>query len=625
MNEILRRMLEVLSLEDVKTLLEELCKLIVDETPIGYIKIRILPVNLEAEAGMAEGEIIEEKGELVTVWGDSEDVRELHPAIERFFERVLYYQEVRTFFEKTPDVILVLDERGVIVDQNNSAALVFGDIRGKKFQEICSENVCSIGDRVYSLVNIKGLRRNVVLGRDITDRIRLEKELEDRERKFRALAELSPAGILVHHQGKILFVNSSLCRILGYDMEEITQKTVWELIHPDFLELAKKMMQRRLRGERPVYELKIVRKDGSEGWVLVAGGAIDWEGIKAVMAFAVDVTDKKLIEQRLDERERLFESIFDNSPVGQFIVSKGVFRMVNPTFTQITGYSADELIGRRSLEIVHEDDRSIVRENAIKMLKGEVVEPYKYRIVRKDGEIRWVYENVTSITYEGERAVLGNVVDITELETERKRLEELTSMLELINKTLRHDVMNALTSSTAFLEMAIEEDEMNLAEKALTSTQRAVSIVKNMRAFEDAIKTGELKCVDARKIAEEVASSFENVHISGFGKALADEGLRSVIENIVNNAFIHSGTDRVEIEISENESFCEIRVKDYGVGVPDEIKHKIFEEGFKYGKTAQTGLGLFIARKIVNRYGGEIWVEDNEPKGSVFVIRLRRC
>jgi len=169
-----------------------------------------------------------------------------------------------------------------------------------------------------------------------------------------------------------------------------------------------------------------------------------------------------------------------------YILVNGRFKLVNPTVEEITGYSADELYGRRSLEIVAEEDREKVRKRAIEMLKGKSTEPYVYRIIRKDGEVRWVYENITSITYEGERAVLGSVVDITELEEEKRKLEELTSMLELINKTLRHDVLNALTSATAFLEIGIEDNNREYLNKALESVNKAVTIVRNMRAFEDA-------------------------------------------------------------------------------------------------------------------------------------------
>gem|GEM_PF-414589 len=617
--------LEMLCSDDLESTLPNLCSFLVNYAKVSYAEIEV--GGLKARAGEQSGKVTEVKTGDATIrlCGDDEVIKLLIPLLSKLLDRLLLFQEVVTFLDRTPDIILTMNEEGVIVSQNETARRVFGDVGGKIYSEICKDDTCSVGDRYYSMVAIKGFRRTIVVGRDITERIRLEKELEDRERKFKALAELSPAGILVHHQGTILFVNEALCQIHGYTREELLNRKVWDLIHPDYHDLARAMMQKRLEGEKPVYELKTIRKDGSERWVLVAGGAIDWDGKKSVMAFAIDITDKKMIEQRLAEREELFRCIFNISPAGLYILVGGKFKLVNPAFERITGYSAEELVGMKSLEIVAEEDREFVRRKAIEMLKGRETEPYKYRVVRKDGKIRWVYENVASIAYEGERAALGSVIDITEIEEERKRLEELTSMLELINKTLRHDVLNALTSAMALLEMGIEESNKDYLNKALTSINRAVSIVRNMRAFEDAVKSGELRCIDVGELVSEVAKSFENVSVKGGGKALADEGLRSVVENIVNNAFIHSGTDRVEITVSEGKEWCEIRIADFGIGIPDEIKQRIFEEGFKYGKAAQTGLGLFIARKIVERYAGEIWVEDNEPKGSVFVIRLKKC
>ncbi|MBO8179236.1 MAG: PAS domain S-box protein [Archaeoglobus sp.] len=616
--------LEMLS-DDFENALQRLCNFLVKFLGIRYSEIEV--DGVKAKAGKPDGRVTEIRTDKATIrfCGDEEEIKRLIPTLNKAIGRILFLQEVKAFLDQTPDIILSLDDEGTIVDQNETARKVFGDVVGRKFFEICKGDTCSAGEKFYSMIAIKGFRRNIVVGRDITERVRLEKELEDRERRFKALAELSPAGIIVHHQGEILFVNDALCKMHGYTKEEIMKKKVWDLIHPDYRELARVMMQKRLEGERPVYELKTLRKDGSERWVLVAGGAIDWSGKKSVMAFALDITEKKMMEQKLKEREELFRNIFNSSSAGHYILVNGRFKLVNPTFERITGYSADELYGRRSLEIVAGEDREKVRKRAIEMLKGKTTEPYVYRILRKDGKVRWVYESITSITYEGERAVLGSVVDITELEEERRRLEELTSMLELINKTLRHDVLNALTSATAFLEIGIEDNSQEYLNKALESVNKAVHVVRNMRAFEDAVKSGELKCMDVREVVTEVAESFDGVSIYGEGRALADEGLRSVIENIVNNAFIHSGTDRVEIRISESAEWCEIRIADFGIGIPDEIKERIFEEGFKCGKTGQTGLGLFIAKKIVERYGGEIWVEDNKPKGSVFVIRFRRC
>ena len=69
--------------------------------------------------------------------------------------------------------------------------------------------------------------------------------------------------------------------------------------------------------------MKILRKDGSEGWTLVAGGAIEWDGKKSVMAFALDITDSKILELKLKEKEELFRNIFNYSSAGQYILVNG--------------------------------------------------------------------------------------------------------------------------------------------------------------------------------------------------------------------------------------------------------------------------------------------------------------
>jgi len=68
---------------------------------------------------------------------------------------------------------------------------------------------------------------------------------------------------------------------------------------------------------------------------------------------------------------------------------------------------------------------------------------------------------------------------------------------------------------------------------------------------------------------------------------------------------------------------CEVRIADNGTGIPDEIKEKVFEEGFMHGDTGHTGIGLHIVQKAMESYGGYTWAENNEPKGTVIVLRFR--
>jgi PAS domain S-box-containing protein len=118
--------------------------------------------------------------------------------------------------------------------------------------------------------------------------------------------------------------------------------------------------------------------------------------------------------------EELFRTLTHSSPVGIYIVQDGKFQFTNPQLQSYTGYSKEQLSGMESLSIVLPENRNLVRENAVKMLKGESSSPYEYRVISKAGEIRWIMETVASIHYQGRRATLGNYIDITE----RKQIEE---------------------------------------------------------------------------------------------------------------------------------------------------------------------------------------------------------
>jgi PAS domain S-box-containing protein len=116
----------------------------------------------------------------------------------------------------------------------------------------------------------------------------------------------------------------------------------------------------------------------------------------------------------------MYQTIADGSPVGVYIIQDREFVFTNPTFQKISGYSADELKAIKPAQLIHPQDRLVVRLSAIQMLKGERIQPYEFRLMTKSGETRWGLERMTSIIYEGKRAAVGNFMDITE----RKQVEE---------------------------------------------------------------------------------------------------------------------------------------------------------------------------------------------------------
>ncbi|HXZ95069.1 MAG TPA: PAS domain S-box protein, partial [Dehalococcoidia bacterium] len=124
---------------------------------------------------------------------------------------------------------------------------------------------------------------------------------------------------------------------------------------------------------------------------------------------------------RRAETENLFEILANTSPVGLCIVQDGRFCYTNPAFQGIIGYGEDELLDKDFLELIVPEDKERVKENTVKVLKGERILPYQLRMTHKDGSIKWIMESVATIRYRGRWATLGNSIDVTG----RKKEEEV--------------------------------------------------------------------------------------------------------------------------------------------------------------------------------------------------------
>ena len=149
---------------------------------------------------------------------------------------------------------------------------------------------------------------------------------------------------------------------------------------------------------------------------------------------------KKLETDRLFE-EGLFRTLENSSLMGIYVVQDGIFKFVNQHTSNYWGYAREELLGMASMSIVHPEDRHIVITCAIDMLKGTRFSPYVFRTIAKNGSIRWITETVTTIHYQGKRAVLGNSMDITEQINARNKLAELEALEASILEAIPHAVI----------------------------------------------------------------------------------------------------------------------------------------------------------------------------------------
>jgi len=223
------------------------------------------------------------------------------------------------------------------------------------------------------------------------------------------------------------------------------------------------------------------------------------------------------------------------------------------------------------------------------------------------------------------------IVELEAAETDHEQaedeLERHREHLRLINRILRHDIINDLAAVKSGVRLYRDSGDEVLLNEITKKVDKSVKLIREMKELESFILSHkDLEFHDVKDVIKKVIESYESVEftIEGKGQVLADEAFGSVIDNIIRNAIDHGKTDRIDIKIEKDGRYCEVRIADYGVGIPDDIKDKIFEEGFRYGETGHTGLGLHIVRKAMENYGGSVYVEDNAPQGAVFVLRLRR-
>ncbi len=303
---------------------------------------------------------------------------------------------------------IVLSEDKELVRENTIK--VFNGERSSSYQHRIVSKSGEIRWVMETITSIQYREKQAILGSmvDITERRRAEEIL-------RTLSSDSPIGIYILQYGEFQFVNIQFQKYTRYNQSELLGMSPDQIVFSEDRDLVKENTKKVLNGEPfSTYEYRIVSKSGEIRWVMETLTSIQYREKQAILGSTVDITERRRAEE-------ILRTLSNSSTIGIYIVQDVEFKFVNPQFQKYTGYNEDELIGTNSLMLVFAEDRDMVGENAIKMLKREKVSPYEYRIVNKHGEIRWVMETVTSIQYQGKQAVLGSFMDITE----HKQTEEL--------------------------------------------------------------------------------------------------------------------------------------------------------------------------------------------------------
>ena len=369
--------------------------------------------------------------------------------------------------------------------------------------------------------------------------------------------------------------------------------------------------------------------------------------------------------QELLESEQRFRSFFEQAGVAVGVLESetGRFTEVNRKYTELIGYSRDELIGRTWMEITHPDDLQADRDNMGRLLSGEIADfTMQKRLYHRNGDLIWVQLTVSAIKKSQEVSkqhlvIIEDVTDRKRLQEEARRHEKMlahSNRLAMAGEMVTgfaHELNQPLAAISLLAEATISRLKADPVDygrvssnlKSLSEqTLRAGAIVDRIRKFVRKEEFQQTPCrIDV--LFEETLSLLHqeladnrisvDIHIpESLREVYADRvQIEQVLVNLVHNSVdalseCQSAPRRLELAArEESDRFVEVSVRDFGPGMPEDAADKVFD-AFYSTKSKGMGMGLAICRTIIETHGGHIRMVPHPHRGVTckFTLPVRK-
>lgn len=453
---------------------------------------------------------------------------------------------------------------------------------------------------------------------------------------FRILAETAGEGICIIDESAIIeYSNNYFCEMTGNSKRKIIGKPLIDFISDNSKDEFNKHLMEIIKGRKfKGLEIKLKGNNGTITAEMNTSPIIWNDEIIGSFITIRDIEERKRMEEELRRQRTYFHALFWNSP--EAIVSldeKHRVVDINPAFEEMFGYSIEELRGKNIDNFILPDEEREKGEELTKQVTSGKIVRTEGKRKRKDGSLIDVSVLGSPIFIDGKQVgIFGIYRDITaRKEAERER--------EFYNSLLRHDVANKNTIILGNLGLLdtknLTEEQKSLIEDALKASHSSTELIDNIRKLHlindekilAPVKIHDILSKTVRNFEQQAKNNGMEIIYSPFeGVVMADSFLENVFSNIIQNAILHSKCSKIEISGSEEEIgkkvFYKISIKDDGDGIPEEMKKIIFNPRVKRRGSPGSGLGLYLVKKLVEKYGGHIYVKDANIKGTVFEIYL---
>ena len=488
---------------------------------------------------------------------------------------------------------------------------------------------------------------------DIHERKLAEEALTEQKIQYESIFNSTSDAILIFdYAGYLVEVNPAALKMHGYRYDELIGKHVKSLIHPDnhhsfsdFVAAVKAEKQYYIAG-------KHVKKDNAYIDVEVVGTGFIYKGTPHLLAVVRDVTEHKKRELALQHKEETLRLAVEATGLGTWDFNPCTGKLHwSDRCKALFGLPPDAYVDYNIfLQRLHPDDRERVNKLVQWVLNPESGGKYdiEYRTIAEE---KWIKATGETFFNEEGQAVrfIGTVLDITEQKLRQQELMEKTRALEFANEDLRnftytisHDIKNPLSSllfaasvSEDFNTVEEFREIMPMIEKSSKKIDEIlkglVEIIKEeeTKGKEEFIDIAEVIAEVKSELAEAIAENSCAITTTLHKKEVIfiRSYLQSILRNLIDNAIKYKSPERppeISISVQGDKQCTKFRISDNGMGI-DLKKHKknLFQPFKRFNEDRPgTGIGLFMIKRIVEKYGGKISIESQPGMGTTFYISI---
>ncbi|EYE88524.1 hypothetical protein Q428_07550 [Fervidicella metallireducens AeB] len=528
---------------------------------------------------------------------------------------------------------------------------------------------------VSSIFPFKGRNLVQVVAKDITTKKEMEKVLIEREMKLREITENTLDIIaIIDENGIFKYATPSHERILGYKVEEMIGKSLYEDMHPDDVNITKEYIQMIKCGHKiKMFEFRYRDKNGNYLWLEVIGKLIkeNNQNPSCIILSARNVTKRKEAEIALAESEEKYRNLVELLPDAVYITQENIIIFANKSAAKIFGYeNPNEVINKNIREIIISHPRyekAYLKKRKLLAIEGFMPLTEEKFIRCKDNTPIDVDTTAIRYKYGGKDVILSVSRDVTE----RKRVQSLQRKMEQKNKLLKqtkeydklrteffanisHELRTPLNVILAAIQMmklntnknmlSSEDDKTNKYIKIMNQNcYRLIRLINNLiditKIDAGYLKANMINCNIVKVIEDITLSVVDFAKHKGidliFDTEIEEEviacdpdKIERIILNLISNAikFTPKG-GKIFVNINKKEEHVIVNVRDTGIGIPQDKIKTIFDRFIQVDKSLSrnhegSGIGLALVKSFVQMHDGRVSVQSKYGQGSQFTIKI---